>query len=441
MHRSVGFTHGYSCCSPSGRIAKFLAGLTFILLFFARSISAAEPIKADLDFFETKIRPIFVENCYKCHSHSSEKVRGGLMLDTRDGLLKGGETGPAIVPGDPEKSLMIKAVRYKDKDLQMPPNDKQLAPELVGALEQWVKMGAPDPRTGATDGDHKYVVDMDQARKHWSFQPVSRPAIPQVADPAHWVQTPVDSFVLATLTAKGLTPSPRADKVTLLRRATFDLIGLPPTAKEVADFVADDSPTAFAKVVDRLLASPHYGERWGRHWLDVAHFSDTQGGGGGNRDDRYPYAYVYRDYVIRAFNQDLPYDQFLVQQIAADKLPPGPDKSALAAMGFLTLGNRFNNQINDIIDDRIDLIGKGTMGLTLACARCHDHKFDPIPTKDYYALHGVFNSSVEPKEEPLLATPANTPAYQAFNAEYESRSGLWAGDGSARRPASNSRRR
>ncbi|MDB6111176.1 MAG: hypothetical protein JWR69_2926, partial [Pedosphaera sp.] len=374
-----------------------------------------------LDFFEKKIRPILVDNCYKCHSHDSEKIKGGLLLDTHDGLLKGGETGPALVPGDPEKSLLIKAVRYKDKDLQMPPNDRQLPDDQIKDLEKWVQMGAPDPRIGTSDGDHKYTVDMDKAKKHWSFQPVVKPTIPQPEDPQHWVQTPIDSFVLATLGIKGLSPAPRADKVTLLRRATFDLIGLPPTPKEVDDFLADHSTNPFATIVERLLASPHYGERWGRHWLDVAHFADTRGTQGNNRDERYPYSYIYRDYVIQAFNEDLPYDQFLVQQIAADKLDLGADKRPLAAMGFLTLGNRFNNQINDIIDDRIDIVAKGTMALTAACARCHDHKFDPILTKDYYALHGVFNSSIEPKEAPLIQTPPNTPAYQAFRSEYTAR--------------------
>ncbi|MDB6016991.1 MAG: Protein of unknown function (DUF1553)/Protein of unknown function (DUF1549)/Planctomycete [Pedosphaera sp.] len=374
-----------------------------------------------LDFFEKKIRPIFVENCYKCHSHDSEKIKGGLLLDTHDGVLKGGDTGPAIVAGDPEKSLLIKAVRYRDKDLQMPPNDRPLAADQVSDLEAWVKMGAPDPRTGATDADHKYQVDNEKAKKHWAFQPILQPAIPQPEDPQHWAQTPIDNFILATLTTKELTPAPRADKVTLLRRATFDLIGLPPTPKEVDDFIADNSTNAFATVLDRLLASPHYGERWGRHWLDVAHFADTRGIQANNRDDRYPYAYSYRDYVIRAFNEDLPYDQFLVQQIAGDKLPLGEDKRSLAALGFLTLGNRYGNQINDIIDDRIDIIGKGTMALTVTCARCHDHKFDPIPTKDYYALHGVFNSSIEPKEEPLIETPTNLTAYHAFQGEYTAR--------------------
>lgn len=374
-------------------------------------------IPEQTDFFEKKIRPIFAENCYKCHSHDSEKVKGGLLLDTREGVLKGGDTGPALVAGDPDKSLMIQAVRYKNKDLQMPPNDRQLSVSQIADLEAWVKMGAPDPRTGADDA-RKYVVDFDKAKKHWSFQPIKKPEVPEPEDAQHWAKTPVDQFILASLATNNLKPSARADKVTLIRRVTFDLIGLPPTPKEMEDFVADTSTNAFATVVDRLLASPHYGERWGRHWLDIAHYADTRGVIGGNRDERYPYSYVYRDYVIRSFNEDLPYDQFLLQQIAADKLPQTEDKHSLAALGFLTLGNRFGNQMNDIIDDRIDIVGKGTMGLTVTCARCHDHKFDPIPTKDYYALHGVFNSSPEPKEEPLVETPKNSPAYQAFCREY-----------------------
>src|SRR5579859_3924455 len=403
--------------------ARFIVVCQILVFSASFPLSAAEIklTQEDLDFFEKKIRPIFVENCYKCHSQGAEKIKGSLLLDSRDGVLKGGDTGPAIVPGNPEKSLLIKAVRYADKDLQMPPNDRQLAPEQIHDLETWVKMGAPDPRLAPDPSEHKYAVDFEKAKKHWSFQPIRKPAVPRVDDPQHWAQTPVDNFILATLQTKGLTPSPQADKVTLIRRATFDLIGLPPTPKEVDEFVADSSTNAFAKVVDRLLASPHYGERWARHWLDLAHYADTRGTQGNNRDERYPYSYTYRDWVIRAFNEDLPYDQFLIQQIAADKLPLGEDKRPLAALGFLTLGNRFNNQMNDIIDDRIDIIGKGTMALTLGCARCHDHKFDPIPTKDYYALHGVFNSTVEPKEEPLLEIPKNRTAYQAFEGEYTAR--------------------
>ncbi len=418
---------GWRTPKPRGADARWrcsiIWGVAVAALTFIRvdSCAAADAkLTTDqLDFFEKRVRPVFVDNCYKCHSHDSEKVKGGLMLDWRDGLLKGGDTGPAIVPGDPEKSLMIKAVRYTDKDLKMPPNDKKLADNEIADLETWVKMGAPDPRTEVPT-NHAYTIDFAKARQHWSYRPVADPPVPTPPDPEHWATLPVDEFILAAQLTNGVAPAPPADKVTLIRRATFDLIGLPPSAQEVQDFVADDSTNAFAKVVDRLLASPHYGERWGRYWLDLAHFADTKGAG--NLGDTYPYAYVYRDYVIHAFNDDLPYDQFLIQQIAADKLP-GDDKQVLAAMGFLTLGNRFNNQINDIIDDRIDIISKGTMALTVTCARCHDHKFDPVLTKDYYALHGVFNSSIEPKEEPLLETPEDTPQYRDFMNQYTEREG------------------
>ena len=232
----------------------------------------------------------------------------------------------------------------------------------------------------------------DKAKKHWSFQPIVKSAVPQPPDPQQLgVRRRLIHFILDKMLPKGPdTHHRRAEKVTLLRRVTFDLIGLPPSPKEVEDLVSDTSSNASETVVDRLLASPHYGERWGRHWLDAARYADTRGNNGGQRDEHYPYSYIYRDYVIRAFNEDLPYNQFLIQQIAADKLPLSEDKHALAAMGFLTLGNRFNNQANDIIDDRIDTIFKGTMALTVTCARCHDHKFDPIPTKDYYALHGGY---------------------------------------------------
>ena len=235
-----------------------------------------------------------------------------------------------------------------------------------------------------------------------------------------FIRTPVDNFILAKLEAKGLRPSPEADKRTLIRRATFDLTGLPPTPEEVEAFMADKSPDAFEKVVDRLLASPQYGERWGRHWLDVARYADTKGYVF-EEDRHYPYSYTYRDYVIRSFNEDLPYDEFLKEQIAADLLPLGKDKRPLAALGFLTLGRRFVNNINDIIDDRIDVVCRGTMGLTVTCARCHDHKFDPIPTKDYYSLYGVFASSMEPEEEPLLGIDAPAKAFAEYEAEHKKR--------------------
>ena len=395
-----------------------------LLLATATIASAQAPAlpKDQIDFFEQKIRPLLSDNCYKCHSEGAEKIKGGLLLDSRAGVLKGGATGPAVVTGHPEKSLLIHAVGYTDKDLQMPPNEQKLSDTLIADLEKWIKMGAPDPRDHGTGKEHRYQVDLKEAKKHWAYQPVKDPPVPQVTDSEHWVQTPVDSFILEKLSAKALSPSPKADKVSLLRRATFDLIGLPPTPQEVASFVADETPGAFGRVVDRLLASPHYGERWGRYWLDLAQYADTKGQVGGGGDARYLYAYTYRDWVIHAFNTDLPYDQFLIQQIAADKLPLGEDKHPLAAMGFLTLGNRFNGQANDIIDNRIDITMKSTMALTVVCARCHDHKFDPIPTRDYYSLHGVFNSSMEPpgaepKDGPIIEMPRDLAAYREFQTE------------------------
>jgi mono/diheme cytochrome c family protein len=375
----------------------------------------AEPDAAGLEFFEKNIRPIFVENCYKCHSAQSDKIKGGLLLDSREGLLKGGETGPAIVPGEPEKSLFIKAVRYTDEKLQMPPKDKKLSSAQIADLEAWVKMGAPDPRTGPAST----VRATSAAKQHWAYQPIKSPSIPVVRNFSR-VQTPVDAFILAQLEAKGISVSDAADRRTLIRRATFDLTGLPPTAEEVAEFLADESSDAFTKVVERLLASPRYGERWGRYWLDVARYSDTKGYVF-EEERRFAYSYTYRDYVIRAFNEDLPYDRFLTEQIAADLLPLGEDKRSLAALGFLTLGRRFLNNQADIIDDRIDVVTRGTMGLTVACARCHDHKYDPIPTKDYYSLYGVFASSSEPAEKPLLGANLQPPGYAEYLAERKKR--------------------
>ncbi len=380
-------------------------------IFAASSLKAAEPTKAELEFFENKIRPILADNCYKCHSHESTKLKGGLSVEFRDTILKGGDTGPALVPGDPEKSLLIKAVRYTDPDLQMPPKNKKLSDEQIANLVTWVKMGAPDPRV-MTAAIAKTWSKSE--RDHWSFKPIKKYSVPEVQE-KDWVTTPVDAFILAKLEENGMKPSPMADKRTLIRRATFDLIGLAPTLEETQDFVDDDSTNAFAKVVDRLLASPQYGERWGRYWLDIARYSDTKGDVKTQKEDfRYPYAWTYRDYVIRAFNEDKPYNRFLAEQIAADRLSMGQDHSSLAAMGFLTVGARFNDNINDIINDRIDVVTKGCLGLTVTCARCHDHKFDPIPTKDYYSLRGIFASSVEPREEPLLGPLNMTPEYLEF---------------------------
>ncbi|NOS71006.1 MAG: DUF1549 domain-containing protein [Verrucomicrobia bacterium] len=377
---------------------------------------AASPTPEQTEFFESKIRPVLVEHCYSCHSEKAEKVKGGLKLDTRDSLLKGGTTGPVITPGDPEASLLIKAVRYTDPELQMPPKDKKLPPEQIADLEAWVKMGAPDPRipTGP-----KPLTDIAEARRrHWAFQPVTKPSSPAVKN-AHWIKTPVDNFVLAKLEQKKLKPAPAADRRTLIRRVTYDLTGLPPTPDEVEAFTKDKKPDAYARLVDRLLASPHYGERWGRYWLDVARYADTKGYLAGGEQRRYSFSYTYRDYVVRALNEDKPYDQFLIEQIAADRLELGEDKRALAALGFLTLGRRFLNNPNDIIDDRLDVVTRGTLGLTVTCARCHDHKFDPIPSRDYYSLHGVFASSEEPGELPLLGPLRDSPQYADYLKEKE----------------------
>ena len=374
---------------------------------------AAELTRAQLDFFEGRIRPVLADKCYKCHSAQSEKVKGGLLLDSREDLLKGGKTGPAIVSGDPDKSLLIEAIRYTNEDLQMPPKGEKLSTAQIADLTAWVKMGAPDPRRKSATAKTGLNYDGDSGKHHWAWQPLKKPAVPE-SKSATLAATPVDNFIHAKLEANGLKPSAAADRRTLLRRATFDLTGLPPTQKEIDEFLNDKTSAAFATVVDRLLASPQYGERWGRYWLDIARYADTKGEVKRRQEDpNYPYAWTYRDYVIRAFNEDKPYNWFILEQLAADKLP-GLGKSNLAALGFLTVGNHFNNNQNDIINDRIDVVTKGLLGLTVSCARCHDHKFDPIPTKDYYSLRGVFASSVEPETLPLLATPTATPAYQQY---------------------------
>ncbi|HWX22353.1 MAG TPA: PSD1 and planctomycete cytochrome C domain-containing protein [Candidatus Binatia bacterium] len=359
----------------------------------------AEPSADQLQFFENHIRPILSENCYKCHSQAAGKAKGGLLLDTRENLLKGSDNGQVIVPGDPEKSTLIKAVRYTDPDLQMPPKGKKLPDTAIADLVAWVQMGAPDPRsTGLAQKSWD-----SNPKTWWAWQPLKKSAVPDVKN-ASWPKSPIDNFILAKLEEKELKPNPPADKRTLIRRATFDLTGLPPTPQEVDDFLKDESSDAFEKVVDRLLASPHYGERWGRHWLDVARYSDTKGQIRRQREDpNNPFAWTYRDYVIRSFNDDKPYNVFVAEQLAADKLPTAArNPTNLAALGFLTVGERFMEMQNDIINDRIDVVTKGFLGLTVTCARCHDHKFDPIPTKDYYSLHGVFASCAEPSNEPVI---------------------------------------
>ncbi len=347
-------------------------------------LGAAELPPQQVEFFENKIRPILVERCYECHS-AEKKQKGGLLLDTKEGTLKGGDTGPAIVGGEPAKSLLLAAVKWTDKDLQMPPK-KQLSEEQIADLEAWVKMGAPDPRGGARTLT-KIEQHLESSVKHWSFQPIVDPK------PAS-----LDALI-------GTKPSQPADKRTLIRRAYFDLLGVPPTFAEANAFAADTSPQAFEKLVDRLLADPRYGERWGRHWLDVARYADNMGAIF-NGDDTYPNAFTYRDYVIKAFNDDKPYDRFLIEQIAADQLDTAKDTSTLAGMGFVGIGRRKDRRLDDdTLDDTLDVIGRGVMGLSIGCARCHDHKLEPITTKDYYGLHAVLKSSKEPDIQPVLPQP------------------------------------
>lgn len=365
-------------------IRSCLALLLVTIIFLADDIPAQEAER----FFETKIRPVLVARCFKCHG--SEKVSNGLRVDSRDALVKGGDSGAAISPGKPDESLLIKAISGADDDLKMPP-ENPLTKTSVDDFRRWIQDGAAWP---------KHLSQRDpnfEAQQHWAFQPVKRPTIPVVQDAA-WCESSLDRFVLARLEAAELMPSKKASRRVLIRRLKFDLLGMPPSFDEVEAFVNDGSPVAYEQLVERYLASPHYGERYGRHWLDVARYADTRGYVF-TSERKYPFAYKYRDWVIDRLNDDLPYDDFLLRQLAADILvkQKAVDESEHAALGFLTLGRRFLNNINDIIDDRIDVVTRGTMALTVTCARCHDHKYDPIPAADYYSLYGVFRSSHEPE--------------------------------------------
>jgi mono/diheme cytochrome c family protein len=379
-----------------------------LALLSAAPVFAAPPSPEVIEFFEKRVRPVLAEHCFSCHG--PQKQKGGLRLDSEAALLRGSESGKVVIPGDPDKSLLIRAIRH-DGDAKMPPKEK-LPADAIEALTAWVKMGAPWPMTD------KVADDAAAWKKHWAFQPVKNPAPSAVKDTG-WPGSPIDFFVLAKLEAKGWKPAREAERRTLVRRVYFDLLGLPPTPEDVDAFVNDQSADAYAKLIDRLLASPHFGERWARHWLDLARYADERGYVGVNVDRVYPYAYGYRDWVVRALNEDLPYDRFILDQLAADQIVSGPDNRDLAAMGFLTVGRRFLNNTHDIIDDRIDVVCRGLMGLTVGCARCHDHKYDPIPIKDYYSLYGVFASSNEPDELPMLQPTPGGPDREAFEKEFK----------------------
>jgi hypothetical protein len=354
------------------------------------------PSKEGVDFFEKKIRPVLVKNCYRCHSGDPAQAKSHFVLDTHAGLRKGGDSGAVVEPGHPDKSLLIEAVKYEG--LQMPP-DGQLPEDVVEDFVKWVELGAPDPRVGKA-ANPKSKVDLAEARKYWAFQPPKATQAPKVRD-TKWPVNDIDRFVLARMEKENLKPVGDADPVTLIRRLTFDLTGLPPTPDEIDAFVKDKSAGRVGAAVDRLLESPRFGERWGRHWLDVARYAESSGK---ERNIPYRYAWRYRNYVIDSFNADKPYDRFVVEQLAGDIIQarnPGQheNNNLLIATGFLAIGPKsaMTNDPEqfkmDVVDDQIDATGRAFLGMTIACARCHDHKFDPIPQTDYYAMAGIFRST------------------------------------------------
>lgn len=361
---------------------RICSAITLAVLM-TQALQADEPTAEALAFFERDIRPLLVKKCQGCHGE--KKQESGLRLDSHAAALKGNDDGAVIVPGKPSESRLIAAVR-RTGDSPMPPDDP-LSPAQVATLEKWIEVGAP--WTKETNTSQQQLLE--KQRNHWAFKPVTNPSPPTVQNET-WVRNDVDRFVLSKLEAAKLAPAPEADRRTLIRRVTYDLTGLPPTPEEVDAFVADDSPEAYQRLIDRLLESPHYGEHWGRFWLDIARYADTKGYVYGREERFFTHASRYRDWVVAAFNDDMPYDRFLLLQIAGEQVAPDEHRHR-AALGFFTLGRRFIGVPFDIIDDRIDMVTRATMGLTAACARCHDHKFDPIPTADYYSLYGVFQNT------------------------------------------------
>jgi hypothetical protein len=371
------------------------------LLAIVITAGALVAAPTEFDFFEKNIRPLLVERCYKCHSSEAQKAKGGLLLDTREGIREGGDSGHAVVPGEPDDSLLIKALLWTDKELRMPPEKEggKLSDKVIADFRQWVKMGAPDPREGEAK-TAKREIDPEKAKQQlWTFQRPQAAPPPALKDTA-WPRTDVDRFIRAAHEARGIAPVGDADARTLVRRLYFDLVGLPPPPEIIEEFVRSAGAASnLSKLVDRLLASPQFGERWGRHWLDVARYAESTGK---ERNHLFSDAWRYRDYVIAAFNADLPYDQFLREQIAGDLLPSQSSAERdrrLIATGFLALGTKDLAEKKpqqfraDLIDEQIDTVSRAVLGTTVACARCHDHKFDPISQRDYYAMAGIFLSS------------------------------------------------
>ena len=373
------------------------AAIAFLLIFIGigtETLSGTEGIA----YFESEVRPILVKHCYECHSEEADKQKGGLWLDRRAGWESGGYGGPAVVPGDPDASLLVHSIRYGDENLQMPP-DSKMTPEEIAILEQWVAMGAPDPRDEViAAGLRKGAIDYESARKEWAYRPIVKPSLPEPAAKA-WPLDPVDQFILAGLEAKSLPPASDAEPVALLRRVHYDLAGLPPTLEETLAFVADPSREHFIRIVDELMVRPSFGEKWGRHWLDVARYADSNGG---DRNYTFYQAWRYRNYVIDAFNRDQSYYDFVREQIAGDLMTsndPETTRRRLIAATFLALGPKMLTERDkeklwlDTVDEQVDTVGRAFLGLTLGCARCHDHKFDPVSKEDYFALAGIFRST------------------------------------------------
>jgi len=378
-------------CSLGAKLERPFFSLT-LLAFFALSTSQLvadeKPNAAGVAFFEAKIRPVLIEQCYSCHSAEAaknKKLRGGLYLDSKAGVYSGGDSGPAVAPGKPKESLLVKALRGQD-GLSMPPKQR-LSASVVADFERWIEMGAPDPRDGA-EKKATAKIDIETGRSHWSFQPFSKPMPPAVKS-SGWVRTPIDAFLLAKMEKAGLAPAPEVDRRVWLRRVYLDLIGLPPTPKEQTAFLSDASNLAFERVVDDLLSRPQYGERWARHWLDIARYGESIGY---EADTKIPFAWRYRDYLIEAFNNDLPFDQFAIEQLAGDELPDFDSRTQIATT-FLRLATYSNEGLlgqQNTLDDTMGMAMGAFLGLNIQCARCHDHKFEPLPQADYYGLMAVF---------------------------------------------------
>ena len=390
----------------------------------ASHAAAPQPSAADLAFYEQTVKPILAGACFECHSHEAKKFKGGLALDSTAAILKGGDTGPAVLPGDVEKSLLIKAIRYTDADLQMPPKNKKLGSDQIAALEKWVKLGAPMPESGKQVVRRGKITDED--KQWWAFVPVRKPVVPAGSGQRAAGSNPIDAFILQKLAAAQLKPSPAADRATLARRVHFDLTGLPPTPFDLDQFLTDKSADAYEKLVDKLLASPRYGEKWARHWLDLVRYAESDG----YRADEYrPQAWRYRDYVVKSLNTDKPYDRFITEQLAGDELysnskPETQNPEHLVATGYFRAGiYEWNNrdvrgQWQRILEDITDTSADTFLGVGLQCARCHDHKFDPFLQKDYYRFQAFFTPLL-PREDLVLATPAERAEHASKLAKWE----------------------